>query len=91
MDRHVTSEGFEHSFVLAYLSRFVLSTGLAPRMRDSASPVIVNVAVIGAGANAMNWDNLQFTANTRLKRIQYRPGLLDAFIAETCLVVVPPT
>lgn len=69
LDRHVTSDGFEHSFALAYLSRFVLSTGLAPRMRDSASPLIVNVAVIGAGANAMNWDDLQFTAKHQGGRV----------------------
>ncbi|MFD0205542.1 MULTISPECIES: SDR family NAD(P)-dependent oxidoreductase [Saccharothrix] len=65
MDRVVTAEGFEHSFALAYLSRFVLSTGLAPLMRDSAAPVIVNLAVIGAGAKAMNWDDMQFTAKHR--------------------------
>lgn len=67
LDREVTPEGFEHSFALAYLSRFVLSTRLAPLMRDSASPVIVNLAVAGAGAGAMNWDDPQFTTG-------YRPG-----------------
>lgn len=62
MKRFVTSEGFEFSFALAYLSRFLLSTGIAPLMRDAEAPVVVNLAVIGAGANAMNWDDLQFTA-----------------------------
>ncbi|MEO6089719.1 MAG: SDR family NAD(P)-dependent oxidoreductase [Umezawaea sp.] len=62
MKRVVTSEGFEHSFALGYLSRFLLSTGIAPLMRDAKAPTIVNLAVIGAGAKAMNWDDLQFTA-----------------------------
>ncbi|MGI5127072.1 SDR family NAD(P)-dependent oxidoreductase [Pseudonocardia sp. CA-107938] len=62
MKRFVTSEGFESSFALAYLSRFLLSTGIAPLMRDAEAPVIVNLAVVGAGASAMNWDDLQFTA-----------------------------
>jgi putative transposase len=40
---------------------------------------------------ACSIDQLTALAKTRLKRLQYRPGLLDAFIAETWLVVVPPT
>ncbi|MGW6445278.1 SDR family NAD(P)-dependent oxidoreductase [Lentzea sp. NPDC055074] len=61
MKRLVTSEGFEFSFALAYLSRFLLSTGIAPLMADAKAPVIVNLAVVGAGAKAMNWDDMQFT------------------------------
>ncbi|MFP1628124.1 hypothetical protein ACLB9X_23830 [Streptomyces sp. 5K101] len=29
-------------------------------------------------------------AKTRLRQMQYRPGLLDGFIAETGLVLEPP-
>jgi putative transposase len=34
-------------------------------------------------------DQLAAIVRTRLKRIQYRPGLIDAFIAETGLVLQP--
>ena len=62
MKRLVTNEDLEFSFALAYLSRFLLSTGIVPLMRDAEAPVIVNLAVVGAGPRAMNWDDLQFTA-----------------------------
>ncbi|SDS69882.1 SDR family NAD(P)-dependent oxidoreductase [Actinoplanes derwentensis] len=63
MDRVETSEGIEHWFALFYLSRYLLSHGLAPLMTDAPAPVVVNLAVIGAGAKAMNWDDLMFTRN----------------------------
>jgi hypothetical protein len=35
-------------------------------------------------------DQLATLARTRLKQMQYRPGLLDGFIAETGLIPQPP-
>nr|WP_158857446.1 transposase [Streptomyces sp. NRRL B-1347] len=35
-------------------------------------------------------DELAALARTRLKRMQYQPGLLDGFIAETGLISAPP-
>ncbi|MFE2584806.1 transposase [Streptomyces sp. NPDC059378] len=35
-------------------------------------------------------DELAALARTRLKRMQYQPGLLDGFIAETGLIPAPP-
>ncbi|MEU6091012.1 hypothetical protein ABZ865_30400 [Streptomyces sp. NPDC047085] len=35
-------------------------------------------------------DELAALSRTRLKRMQYQPGLLDGFIAETGLVSAPP-
>ncbi|MFI6340728.1 transposase [Streptomyces sp. NPDC050535] len=35
-------------------------------------------------------DGLAGLARTRLKRMQYRPDLLDGFIAETGLITTPP-
>jgi hypothetical protein len=34
-------------------------------------------------------DELAALVRTRLKRMQYRPGLLDGFIAETGLILSP--
>nr|UHY14140.1 NAD(P)-dependent oxidoreductase [Verrucosispora sp.] len=60
MNRAETNEGIEYSFALAYLSRYVLSHEIAPLMAGAPAPVIVNLAVVGAGAKAMNWDDLMF-------------------------------
>ena len=35
-------------------------------------------------------DQLAALTRTRLKQMQYRPGLLDGFIAETGLIPQPP-
>ena len=39
---------------------------------------------------ACTTDELAALVHTRLKKMQYRPGLLDGFIAETGLVLQPP-
>ena len=39
---------------------------------------------------ARSIDQLAVTVKSLLKRIQYRPGLIDGFIAETGLVIQPP-
>jgi hypothetical protein len=39
---------------------------------------------------ACTTDQLATLVRTRLKRMQYRPGLLDGFIAETGLTLAPP-
>ncbi|GAA2813766.1 SDR family NAD(P)-dependent oxidoreductase [Kribbella solani] len=56
--RLVTTEGFEHNFALFYLSRFLLSYGLANRMESAESPVIMNVAGPGVGPPTVNWEDL---------------------------------
>ncbi|MEU1409757.1 transposase [Streptomyces sp. NPDC005728] len=42
-----------------------------------------------ANLAACTTDQLATLARTRLKRMQYRPGLLDGFIAETGLIINP--
>ena len=39
---------------------------------------------------ACTTDELAALVRTRLKKMQYRPGLLDGFIAETGLTLQPP-
>ncbi|MFI7611053.1 SDR family NAD(P)-dependent oxidoreductase [Nonomuraea terrae] len=60
-DRVTTHEGFEHSFALAYLSRFVLSHGLHDALRAARSPVIMNVGTPGVPLGRIHWDDLQLT------------------------------
>ncbi len=57
--RSVTPEGYEHSFALAYLSRFVLSYGLLDALRCTKQPVIMNVGTPGIGLGKIQWDDLQ--------------------------------
>ncbi len=45
--RVTTSEGLEQTFALYYLSRYLLSHGLAPQLRRSETGVVVNVAGVG--------------------------------------------
>ncbi|GAA3428911.1 hypothetical protein GCM10018953_60950 [Streptosporangium nondiastaticum] len=60
-DRVTTREGFEHSFALAYLSRFVLSHGLHDALRAARRPVIMNVGTPGVPLGRIHWDDLQLT------------------------------
>ncbi|AGP60506.1 SDR family NAD(P)-dependent oxidoreductase [Streptomyces rapamycinicus] len=57
--RTVTREGFEHSFALAYLSRYVLSHGLRDALESSQRPVIMNVGTPGVRLGRIHWDDLQ--------------------------------
>jgi NAD(P)-dependent dehydrogenase (short-subunit alcohol dehydrogenase family) len=57
-DRLVTAEGFEYTFALFYLSRFVLSYELGDLLSTAANPVIVNVAGPGSGTGEIRWDDL---------------------------------
>ncbi|WP_227012946.1 MULTISPECIES: TIGR03618 family F420-dependent PPOX class oxidoreductase [unclassified Pseudonocardia] len=56
--RTVTGEGFEATFALLYLSRFVLSYELLDLLGAAPRPVILNVAGPGSGVDAIGWDDL---------------------------------
>ncbi|MFJ8686736.1 SDR family NAD(P)-dependent oxidoreductase [Micromonospora wenchangensis] len=57
--RTVTSEGFEHTFALLYLSRFLLGEGLLDNLERADQPVIVNVAGPGPNPVDVHWDDVQ--------------------------------
>lgn len=57
--RVVTREGLERTFALYYLSRYLLGHELSPLLRQSRTPVIVNVAGVGMTTGAIQWDDLQ--------------------------------
>ncbi len=56
--RTETPEGLESNFALFYLSRFLLSHGLAPSLERAATPIVLNVAGPG-GTSPIQWDDLQ--------------------------------
>lgn len=55
--RHVTAEGHEASWVLFFVAKYLLVTGLAARLRAAERPVVVNTAVPGARADAIDFDD----------------------------------
>ncbi|MFE3944828.1 SDR family NAD(P)-dependent oxidoreductase [Streptomyces sp. NPDC059118] len=59
--RTVTSEGFEHSFALAYRSRYVPSHGLRKALESAPRPVIMNVGAPGTPLGRIHRDDPQLT------------------------------
>jgi len=53
-----TGEGFEFTFALYYLSRFILNYGLKECLEKAESPVILNVCATGMKGE-INWNDLQ--------------------------------
>ncbi|MEU1373694.1 SDR family NAD(P)-dependent oxidoreductase [Streptomyces triculaminicus] len=55
--RRQTSEGFERTFALFYLSRFLLSHGLTGELEKAERPVVMNVAGPGTPMGRVHWDD----------------------------------
>lgn len=72
-----TEEGFEFSFELYYLSRFILSYGLKDYLENALEPVIINVCAPGM-KGIVNWDDLQSEKNySSIKAIMHGSRLND--------------
>lgn len=69
-----TEEGFERTFALYYLSRYLLSYGLVPLLERSAQPVIVNIAGVGVRKGAVNWDDPHLVHGYSVVRAQLQAG-----------------
>lgn len=80
--RTVTRDGFEHSFALAYLSRYVLSHGLRKALESAPRPVIMNVGTPGVPLGRIHWDDLQLT-----RRYSGTKATLQSFRANDLLGV----
>jgi NAD(P)-dependent dehydrogenase (short-subunit alcohol dehydrogenase family) len=72
--RTVTSEGLEQTFALYYLSRYLLSHGLSPKLRRSQSGLIVNVAGVGVTKGQIHWDDLQLEHDYGMVTAQLQAG-----------------
>jgi NAD(P)-dependent dehydrogenase (short-subunit alcohol dehydrogenase family) len=66
--RHATAEGHEASWVLFFVSKYLFVTGLAALLRAVERPVVVNTAVPGARADAIDFDDLQMSAGFTFAR-----------------------
>ncbi|MUL41056.1 SDR family NAD(P)-dependent oxidoreductase [Streptomonospora sp. PA3] len=54
-----TSDGFESTFALYYLSRYLLGHGLISALSAGSKPVIVNIAGVGLTSGKIHWDDLR--------------------------------
>ncbi|QWF77709.1 TIGR03618 family F420-dependent PPOX class oxidoreductase [Amycolatopsis sp. CA-230715] len=75
--RALTAEGFEHTFALYYLSRFVLSYEMLDLLGAAERPVIVNVAGPGSGTGAIRWDGLGTEPRFDASRVLAQGGQLN--------------
>ncbi|WP_026929324.1 SDR family NAD(P)-dependent oxidoreductase [Glycomyces tenuis] len=55
--REETADGFEYTFALSYLSRFVIGHALAELLDRSESPVVFNLAGPGGLPGRIHWDD----------------------------------
>ncbi|WP_030617661.1 SDR family NAD(P)-dependent oxidoreductase [Streptomyces achromogenes] len=78
--RTETADGSESNFALSYLSRFLLSHGLAGLLGRAADPVVLNLG--GAGClGPPRWDALQQRTRYQGLTAMVRAGLLNAALA----------
>ncbi|TCN50775.1 short subunit dehydrogenase [Rhodococcus sp. SMB37] len=73
-ERTTTAEGFEQTFALYYLSRYILGYGLLPLLRRSEAGVIVNVAGVGMVKGKIHWDDLQLENDYGMVAAQLQAG-----------------
>lgn len=71
-----TVEGYEFTFSLYYLSRFILSHGLRDLLEAAHEPVVVNVAAPGMGG-AVSWDDLQLARSYDGQAAQFHGSRLN--------------
>ncbi|MFI1198562.1 SDR family NAD(P)-dependent oxidoreductase [Streptomyces sp. NPDC020883] len=88
--RLVTAEGFENTFAHFYLSRFVLSHGLADLLETAAAPVILNVAGPGGGGE-IRWGDLQLAREYDGQRALMQGGRLNDLLGVAFVDTRPTT
>jgi len=71
-----TGEGFEFTFALYYLSRYILSYELMGMLRASDSPKIINVAAPGMKGE-VNWNDIQFKEKYDGQKVQFHGSRLN--------------
>ena len=88
-----TRDGFESTFALYYLSRYLLGHGLIPALSASTAPVIVNIAGVGLTSGRIHWDDLHLRHRYRTIAAQLQAGrandLLGVAMADEHGVRVP--
>ncbi|OOM82360.1 3-ketoacyl-(acyl-carrier-protein) reductase [Clostridium puniceum] len=71
-----TQEGFELTFGLYYLSRYILSYGLKECLEKAENPVIMNICAPGM-KGSVNWDDLRGKNNFDSQKAQFHGSRLN--------------
>ncbi|WP_322726580.1 SDR family NAD(P)-dependent oxidoreductase [Streptomyces spongiae] len=88
--RLVTTDGFENTFAHFYLSRFVLSHGLADLLESADTPVILNIAGPGSEGE-IYWDDLQLAREYDGQRALMQGGRLNDLLGVAFVDTRPRT
>ncbi|WP_327151519.1 TIGR03618 family F420-dependent PPOX class oxidoreductase [Nocardia sp. NBC_01329] len=75
--RAVTTEGFEYTFALFYLSRFVISYEMLDLLEAAERPLILNIAGPGSGTDEIRWDDLGSETDYHGMRAMAQGGQLN--------------
>ncbi|MGW0006591.1 SDR family NAD(P)-dependent oxidoreductase [Nocardia grenadensis] len=81
--RALTADGFEASFALFYLSRYLLTHGLAETLGRSTAPIVVDLSGPGGDLARINWDDLQFARGYDPDAVMHQCGKLSDLLAVT--------
>ena len=74
-ERIETNDGYESTFALYYVSRYLLGHGLQPALVGSGRrPVIVNIAGVGLTSGQIHWEDLQLHDRYRTITAQLQAG-----------------
>jgi PPOX class probable F420-dependent enzyme len=75
--RSVTDEGFESTFALFYLSRFLMSYGMTDLFDAADEPMILNICGPGADPGEIRWHDLGHEGNYHGTDVMMQGGLLN--------------
>ncbi|MGW1741914.1 SDR family NAD(P)-dependent oxidoreductase [Nocardia sp. NPDC001965] len=79
--RAVTAEGFEASFALFYLSRYLLTHGLAGQLGRATTPVVLDLSGPGGDLTRIDWDDLQSERSYHPDAVMHQCGKLSDLLA----------
>ncbi|WP_431939769.1 hypothetical protein [Nocardia grenadensis] len=79
--RALTADGFEASFALFYLSRYLLTHGLAETLGRSTAPIVLDLSGPGGDLARINWDDLQFARGYDPDAVMHQCGKLSDLLA----------
>jgi len=82
-ERVETVDGYESTFALYYLSRYLLGRDLQPTLAKGARPVIVNIAGVGLTSGTIHWEDLQLRHRYRTITAQLQAGRANDLLGVT--------
>ncbi|MBB5937766.1 SDR family NAD(P)-dependent oxidoreductase [Streptomyces zagrosensis] len=89
--RWETADGFEGTFALEYLSRFLLSHGLRTLLEKADAPVIVNVSGPGMAKGEIRWDDFGFQHGYHGAAAQLHAGVANDLLGVAFAATYPAT